>query len=408
VNDDPASPGEPDDGAAALGDDDRGTPPLDAVEVLLGVDAEPLGSDDADDEPERAPFVAAASIVVATPSRGGPDGGVPSGPSADTRALPDDPIWRPGTPDLDAAPVEVPAPAPDPAEVRGAPRPEDLDLGRAPPERVGEPGAAPVWGSRPHPPPVQAPPPPPPLAAPAAPAGRSTEPTSPPTRGAAEPPGGLQAPHVAGPGPAPEPDRSSQPRVRRWFGRASREPSDPTPEAEGRTPSRRPAPAPATRSGDPSAPTPALEPALPPEPDLGDELVDPWSLGPAVARMSAAARRAGAVSLGILSTVLMDGEVVDVVVQGTYQHQPAVVALTDRRVVVVNQRRWRPDVRSIQLTRDLVVQGWQDERQATLVFAAEGRSVAVGAVEDRPLARDLARQVRERVAARGGTAVDGP
>jgi hypothetical protein len=99
--------------------------------------------------------------------------------------------------------------------------------------------------------------------------------------------------------------------------------------------------------------------------------------------------------------------VVEVVVQGTYQHRPAVVALTDRRVVVVNERRWHPDVRSIDVTRDLVVQGWQDERQATLVFAADGRSVVVTAVEDRPLARDLARQVREKVASRGGPPVPG-
>jgi hypothetical protein len=159
--------------------------------------------------------------------------------------------------------------------------------------------------------------------------------------------------------------------------------------------------------GDPSGPTPQVAPVLPPEPDLGDELVDPWALGPAVARMSAAARRGGAVSLGILTTVLVEGEVVEVVVQGTYQHQPAVAVLTDRRVVVVNQRRWRPDVRSIAVDRELVVQGWQDERQATLVFAADGRSVVVSGIDDRPLARDLARQAREMVAARGGPAAPG-
>jgi hypothetical protein len=260
-----------------------------------------------------------------------------------------------------------------------------------------------TWGPRPHPAPVQAPPPPPPLAAPASPVERAEPATVDPA------PGRPAVVPRRAPGPAPDPTNAAAPvadpptptRARRWFGRSDHDASEPLPAGAPPAP-RRPVLVPPVRPGDPSTPTQAVEPALPPEPDLGHEVVDPCSLGPAVARMSAAARRAGAVSLGILSTVLLDGEVVEVVVQGTYQHQPAVVALTDRRVVVVNERRWRPDVRSIAVTRDLVVQGWQDERQATLVFASEGRSVSVSAVEDRPLARDLARQLRDKVVATGG------
>lgn len=142
--------------------------------------------------------------------------------------------------------------------------------------------------------------------------------------------------------------------------------------------------------------------AAPAEPDLGDELVDPWRLEPAVARLSAGARRSAAVPLGILTTLLVEGEKVEAVVQGTYQHHPAVVALTTTRLLLVNQRPWVPDVRTVVITADLVVQGWQDERTATLAFASGGRSLVLAGIVDRPLARDLAHRVRELVAGLGG------
>jgi hypothetical protein len=355
------------------GDDREGAPrpatEPDAVDVLSGVDAEPLAADDTDDDQDRASFVGVISTGSAAPTIG------------------------------------VPADATAPVAGSLVDHPT-----RPPSDRVE--GPAPMWGPRPHPAPVQAPPPPPPLAAPVGRAAPSASAPSPSPGSAAVVGSASRGPAPIGPVeaaplPATVAAAPALPRVRRWFGRSERETPATAPTPGAPSQARRPSPAPPSVSGDPSAPTPALDPVLPPEPDMGDEVVDPWSLGTAVARMSAAARQGGAVSLGILSTVLVDGEVVEVVVQGTYQNRPAVVALTDRRVVVVNERRWRPDVRSIDVTRDLVVQGWQDERQATLVFAADGRSVVVTAVEDRPLARDLARQVREKVASRGGPPVPG-
>jgi len=223
----------------------------------------------------------------------------------------------------------------------------ELDLGVALP-RASTVRRAMLWGERPHPPPVSAPAPPLPL----------------------------DAPHPA----------------------AAAAVSPPVPVAVSSQPNFSPA-RPELVATDLAEP---VEFAVPPEPDLGTTPVDPFGLDVVVAKMSAGARRAGAVSLGILSTLLVEGEVVEAVVQGVYQHHAAVVALTTRRVLIVNDRHWAPDVRLVPIGADMVVQGWQDDRRATLLFGSGGRGLVVAGIVDRPLARDLARRVRELVASAGG------
>jgi len=127
-------------------------------------------------------------------------------------------------------------------------------------------------------------------------------------------------------------------------------------------------------------------------------VVDPSELGPAVARLSSNAQRAGRIAAAILSALLHEGEHVDALVQGTYQHNAAVAVLTDRRILVVNDHEWRPDVREVAITADLVVQGWQDDRTAALVFVTEGVSVTLDMITDRPLAQEMAHLIRARVA----------
>ena len=100
----------------------------------------------------------------------------------------------------------------------------------------------------------------------------------------------------------------------------------------------------------------------------------------------------------MVAALLDDGEQAEAVVQGEYQHRPGVVVLTDRRLIVANDRRWAPDVRIFQCDERLVVHGWQDDRRATLVFAVDGIGVVLSAISDRPLARDLAGRVRARIA----------
>jgi hypothetical protein len=148
----------------------------------------------------------------------------------------------------------------------------------------------------------------------------------------------------------------------------------------------------------PPPPPPPPEELAPPEPESPIGLVDPAGLGPAVARLSANAQRAGRVAAAVLSVLLHEGEHVDALVQGRYQSNAGVAVLTNERVLVVNDHEWRPDVREIPVVADLVVQGWQDDRTASLVFVTGGQSVTIEMITDRPLAQEMAHLIRARVA----------
>jgi hypothetical protein len=210
---------------------------------------------------------------------------------------------------------------------------------------------APVPSARSHPAPVMAPPPPPPIEAP-----RLSVSVM------AMPVGALAAPSNGSSGPLPPPP-----------------PAAVAPLASG------PAPA-------PDAPPEAAAPA---------GMVDPNGLVSVMQRLSAAALRTARVSLGILSMVLEPDEQVESLVGGRYQNQTGVAVLTDRRIVLVNEHEWVPDIRVVPLTADLIVQGWQDDRTASLIFVTEGQSVTFSFIIDRPLAQEMAQLVRARVVAVG-------
>jgi hypothetical protein len=164
---------------------------------------------------------------------------------------------------------------------------------------------------------------------------------------------------------------------------------------------RPPAAGAAPLSPAPSDPALAPEIAAVAEPTVAHELVDPYGIGKTVNRLSSGSLRSGRVALGILTAMLEEDEEVDALVQGMYQTYMAVAALTSRRVLIANDHEWVPDVRSIPLTRDVVVQGWQDDRAASLTFIADGKAVTVSLINDRPLAQDFAHRMRESVAALG-------
>ena len=142
---------------------------------------------------------------------------------------------------------------------------------------------------------------------------------------------------------------------------------------------------------------PEPEPLAPPEPESPLGVVDPFELGPAVSRLSANAQRAGRVAAAILGALLRPDERVASLVQGTYQNHAAVAVLTNERVLLVNDHEWQPDIREIALTAELVVQGWQDDRTASLVFVTEGQSVTIEMITDRPLAQEMAHLIRGKV-----------
>ncbi len=126
----------------------------------------------------------------------------------------------------------------------------------------------------------------------------------------------------------------------------------------------------------------------------GPLVVDPHGLGMAAARLGGGARRAGKVALAVLASVLDEGDVVAVVVQGRFRGVPGVVALVEGRVVLANDRQWKPDVVELAVDSNLVVQGWQDERTASLTFLSGDRHEVVERIGDRGLAIELAQRVR--------------
>ncbi|HKY65102.1 MAG TPA: hypothetical protein VJM49_01970, partial [Acidimicrobiales bacterium] len=131
----------------------------------------------------------------------------------------------------------------------------------------------------------------------------------------------------------------------------------------------------------------------------GAPVVDPHGLGLAAMRLGGGARRSGKVALAVLATVLGEGDLVAVVVQGRFRGEPAVAALVDRRVVVANDRQWKPDVVEIPVDADLVVHGWQDDRTAALTFVRGDITEVVERIGDRGLAVEMAHRIRH---AQGG------
>ena len=257
------------------------------------------------------------------------------------------------------------------------------------------------WGPRDHPPAVLAPPPPHPLDAPAVTRVKRASGTGlPPGVSAGGPAPVPSVPRAPTPPPVPPgmatpvPERPTHPRVRRWFGRGA---EDDTIDALAPEPTEVAAPAaPAPIEGPFAGAPEGLLDGVVAEPDLGTGVHDPGGVDAAMSRLSAGARRSALAPMAIVAALLEVDEVAEAVVEGDYQHRPAVAVLTDRRVIVANDRRWAPDVRTFGFSSNLVVHGWQDDRRATLVFVLDGVGVVVEAIGDRPLARDLAQRVRAR------------
>jgi hypothetical protein len=105
------------------------------------------------------------------------------------------------------------------------------------------------------------------------------------------------------------------------------------------------------------------------------------------------------VALLVLAATLSEGDVVEAVVQGRFRGSAGVVALVGSKVVIANDRQWKPDTVVLPVDRSLQVQGWQDDRSASLTFVLPGGHERVEAIFDQPLAIDLAQRIRDRAAA---------
>lgn len=125
---------------------------------------------------------------------------------------------------------------------------------------------------------------------------------------------------------------------------------------------------------------------------------DPHGVGLQVGRLGNAARRGGKVAFVVAAALLDESERVEVVVQGRYLGSPGAIVVTATRVLVVNDAPWKPAVRSIPLVAGVTVQGWQDERVATILIRYDDEDTTVDRIPDRLIARELANKIRSRVA----------
>ena len=133
---------------------------------------------------------------------------------------------------------------------------------------------------------------------------------------------------------------------------------------------------------------PQAQPAAP----LGPP--DPNGYGAAIMRLAGASRKNAKVAIGIANVLLDEGEIVAVAVAGKVLGHAAVAAYTNKRLLIVNDREWQPLVEEMEIKPDLQVQGWQDDRHASLTFQAGDRTIAVEQIRDRQLAQELAQRLR--------------
>ncbi len=127
-------------------------------------------------------------------------------------------------------------------------------------------------------------------------------------------------------------------------------------------------------------------------------------MGVAVRRLGSSARRQGRASMLLAAAQLEDGEQVVHVVQGILDGAQATVVLTDRRVVITDDREWKPRLEVLELSADLAVYGLQDGRNASLQFHGPGLALSVGRIADVVPAQELASALRARIAGQAGGA----
>ncbi len=177
-------------------------------------------------------------------------------------------------------------------------------------------------------------------------------------------------------------------------------PPPPAPPAAPPPPAPAAPPPPAPAAPPPPAPAPSAPP--PPAPampsaEAGPGLTDTHGIGAATAQLTGGARRSGRQAFMVMAAVLQPEERVEVLGQCRFMGADAAIALTDKRLLIVNSREWDPDIETIDLAPGLTVQGWQDQRSASLVFTHAGGTSVVDKFSDMAIAKLLTDQVRSRV-----------
>lgn len=146
-------------------------------------------------------------------------------------------------------------------------------------------------------------------------------------------------------------------------------------------------------------PPPSYAPPAPPGPVGPVGQADPNGVGLAFGRLGSAARKTAKVAVLVAGALLAEGETVEAIVGGRFEGHGSVLVLTDRSLWLVDDREWRPFAEQIPVSPQLDVQGWQDDRTASLTLVFGGRSLVLDQIPDRPLAVEMAGRIRYRTGA---------
>lgn len=121
---------------------------------------------------------------------------------------------------------------------------------------------------------------------------------------------------------------------------------------------------------------------------------DPNGFAAVIARVRPDEAERAAVPICVSGALLRVDEVARGSVTGQMLGCPAVVLLTDRRVIVVNGRRWQPIVDTFDLGPELIVRGRHDRHVALLTFSEGSRLSTVDGITDVDLAVELTELMR--------------
>lgn len=179
-------------------------------------------------------------------------------------------------------------------------------------------------------------------------------------------------------------------------------PQPPPPDAG--TPAPWPAPAPTAAPVPPPGGYPPPAPggeagSVPPSPMPGPVETssdDPNGLGVAASRLGGSPRKQSRIALAVAGAILEPGELVEALVAGRLDDHPAVLVLTDRALLLADERQWKPVAERLALDPSLQVQGWQDDKTASLTLLSAGRQLVVERIADRPMAVEMAQRIRAR------------
>ncbi len=114
-------------------------------------------------------------------------------------------------------------------------------------------------------------------------------------------------------------------------------------------------------------------------------------------RLDNHSRKAGEHAFGILGVILREGERVECLVQGRFNDANGLLALTNQRLVAVNDKGYSPDVVEITMDRGLDAHGWQEERTASVLLRRQERTVMFDRILDGTVAAELVNRIKARI-----------